>query len=43
MKADALSTTCLLLGLEEATKLIKTDETASAYFITNENEIIYVE
>lgn len=38
--ADALSTTCYLLGLEKGMKLIRSMENMDAIFITKDNEII---
>lgn len=38
--ADALSTTCYLLGLEKGMKLIRSMENTDAIFITKDNEII---
>lgn len=40
LDADALSTTCYLLGLEEGMKLIHSLENTEAVFITLDNEII---
>lgn len=39
--ADALSTSCLLLGHEKATKLIENTPDAEAVFITDTGEILY--
>ena len=41
LKADALSTTCFLLGLEEGMDLINHLEYADAVFITYDNELHY--
>lgn len=40
VNADALSTACLILGLEDAKKLIEEQQGVDAIFITKENEII---
>lgn len=39
-QADALSTTCLVLGLEEGKALIESLDGAEAIFITSDNEIV---
>ncbi len=40
LTGDALSTTCLLLGLEEAQKLIANRDDAEAVFVTRDNEVL---
>ena len=41
MQADALSTTCMILGLDDARELISSlNGEAQAIFITNDGEII---
>ena len=41
LTADALSTTCFLLGYDESMKLISQMENVDAIFITNDNKIHY--
>lgn len=41
LTADALSTTCFLLGYDKASNLINQLDNVDAVFITDENEIIY--
>lgn len=43
LTADALSTTCFLLGFEEGLKLVNLLDNVDAVFITNDNEIHYSE
>lgn len=38
--ADALSTSCLILGLDEGLKLIESTEDCEAVFITKDNEVV---
>lgn len=42
LEADALSTSCILLGKDQATKLIKSTDNTSAIFITKDYEMIKI-